>query len=212
MTVTVDYYHFLISPWSYLASARLAALAERTGARVRYLPIDVGRTFAEMGGTPPAKRHPSRQSWRLEELARWAAHLDVPIVPQPPFFPADQAMAARLVLAAGELDETTGGAGAPDGARPLAGRLSDAVLGACWRDGRDVADRDVLVSLVDALDIGGEALFARAEDAAMFERARAVTDEAHAREVFGSPTWIVDGQRFWGQDRMDFLERAIAPA
>ena len=205
MTVTVDYYHFLISPWSYLASARLEALRARTGARMRYLPIEVARTFAEMGGTPPAKRHPSRQSWRLEELGRWASHLDVPIVLEPPFFPADQALAARLVLAAGELDEAEGAADD----RPLAGRLSDAVLAACWRDGRDVADRATLESLVDDLGVDRAALFARAEEWSLIERAREVTDEAHARGVFGSPTWVVGDERFWGQDRLEFLERAI---
>ena len=211
MTVTVDYYHFLISPWSHLASARLEALRSRTGARIRYLPIEVARTFADMGGTPPAKRHPSRQSWRLEELGRWAAHLDVPIVLEPPFFPADQALAARLVLAAGELDEADGGGDGPSSAerQSLAGRLSDAVLAACWRDGRDVADRATLESLVDGLGVDRDALFARAEEWSLIERAREVTDEAHARGVFGSPTWIVGEERFWGQDRLEFLERAI---
>ena len=171
---------------------------------MRYLPIEVARTFADMGGTPPAKRHPSRRSWRLEELERWAAHLDVPIALEPSFFPADQALAARLVLAAGELDGVD-----PDG-RTVAGRLSDAVLGACWRDGRDIADRTTLESLVDGLGVDREALFARAQAWSMIERAREVTDEAHARGVFGSPTWVLGRERFWGQDRLEFLERAIA--
>ena len=209
MPVTVDYHLFLISPWSYLASERLEAIRRRTGARIRTLPIDVGRTFAEMGGTPPAKRHPSRQSWRLEELERWSRHLDVPIVLQPAHFPADQSLAARLVLAAGELDD---GDGAESGEQSLAGRLADAVLAACWRDERDVADRATLEALVTGLDADAEALFARAEEWSTIERAREVTDAAHARGVFGSPTWIVGEERFWGQDRLDFLERAIERA
>ncbi len=207
MPITVHHHLFLISPWSYLASERLEALRRRTNARIRTLPIDVGRTFSEMGGTPPAQRHPSRQSWRLEELARWSEHLEVPIVLQPAHFPADQAMAVRLVLAAGELDERE----AADG-QSLAGRLADAVLAACWRDERDIADRATLVELVRALGADDEALFARAEERSMIERAREVTNEAHAKGVFGSPTWIVGEERFWGQDRLDFLERAIERA
>jgi len=198
MTVTVDYYHFLISPWSYLSIARLNALVERTGAKVRYLPIDVPSTFSEMGGVPPAKRHVARQSWRLEELARFATHLDVPINLQPAHFPVDQSLAARLVLAAGELDDGN-----------AAGRLSDAVLTACWRDEANVADRATLIGLMESLGLQADFLLGAAEDSANANRLESTTAEAHTRGVFGSPTWIVGEERFWGQDRIEFLERAI---
>ncbi len=198
MAVTVDYYHFLISPWSYLSIGRLNALRERTGCTVRYLPIDVGSTFGEMGGTPPAKRHPSRQSWRLEELKRFSDFLSVPINLQPAFFPADQSLAARLVLAAGDLD-----------AGVSAGRLSDAVLTACWRDQANVADRATLQALVTGLGMDADTLLAAAEGDAIAERYTATTTEAHSRGVFGSPTFMVGEERFWGQDRLDFLEAAI---
>lgn len=207
MPVTVDYYHFLISPWSYLAIPRLNELRERTGATLRYLPIDVGSTFAEMGGTPPGKRHPSRQSWRLEELRRFSDHLDLPINLEPAFFPADQSLAARLVLAAGDLKPTDAA-----GSATAANRLSDAVLTACWRDQANVADRSTLSDIVKGLGLEADALLASAEDDAMTSRFNATTAEAHARGVFGSPTLIVGEERFWGQDRLDFAQAAIVRA
>lgn len=201
MTVTVDYFHFLISPWSYLACERLNGIRERTGATIRYLPIDVGSTFGEMGGVPPGKRHPSRQSWRLEELLRWSDHLGLPLNASPAHFPVDCSLAARLVLAAGR-----------DGSHIDAGRLSDAVLTACWRDEKDVSDRTTLQRLAGGLGLDVPALLTAADSDDLVALFQATTGEAHAREVFGSPTWIVDGTRFWGQDRMDFLERAIEAA
>ena len=201
MAVTVDYYHFLISPWSYLSIGRLNALRERTGCSVRYLPIDVGGTFSEMGGTPPGKRHPSRQSWRLEELQRFSDFLAVPMNLQPAFFPADQSLASRLVLAAGDLDDGKS-----------AGRLSDAVLTACWRDEANVADRSTLEALVTSVGLDANALVTAADTDALTERYAATTTEAHSRGVFGSPTFMVGEERFWGQDRFDFLEAAIVKA
>ena len=79
MSKTIDYYHFLISPWSYLAIKRFNALRQKHGLVVNYKPMDVMQTFDQMGGLPPAKRHPSRQRYRMAELKRWAAHLGVPI-------------------------------------------------------------------------------------------------------------------------------------
>lgn len=197
----VDYYHFLISPWSYLAIPRLAAIQSRTGVRFRYLPIDVGRTFGDMGGTPPAKRHPSRQSWRLEELQRFSEHLDIPMNLQPAYFPADQSLAARLVLAAGHGDTAD--------MESAAGKLSDAILTACWQREQNIADETTLLNLMRELDLDAEGLMSSAQSESVGQQFAATTDEAHARGVFGSPTLIVGEQRFWGQDRLDFAEAAI---
>ena len=199
MSRTVDHYCFLISPWTYLASARLDALARRTGATVNTKPIDPMRTFAEMGGQPPAKRHPSRQRHRLAELERWSRHLGVAMNLEPAHFPADQGLAARAVYA-------LGGA---DGSAP-ARALADAVLRAVWAEERDIADEATLRALVDGIGEDGTATLERARTEAMGELYRRTTDEAHGRDVFGAPTYVVDGELFWGQDRLDFLERRLA--
>ena len=195
MSKTVDYYHFLISPWSYLAIDRFNSLKERTGITVNYLPIDVGSTFGNMGGLPPAKRHPSRQRFRMDELKRWSSHLEVPMNLTPAFFPADQSTAAAMVYAAAGTD---------------AGKLSDAVLTAVWRDEKNIADTDTLVAIANDCGLDGKALLDAASSELGKQKLMDVTAVAHEKEVFGSPTYSVDGELFWGQDRLDFLERALA--
>lgn len=199
MSHTIDHYHFLISPWTYLAIARFNDLSERTGAVVNTKPINPMQTFDKMGGTPPPKRHPSRQRFRMDELKRWSSYLGIPMNLTPKFFPADQTLAAQMVYAAG------GASGNKD-----ARNLIDAVLTAVWKDEQNIADEPTLISIADSAGLDGKQLLelAKSDDnAALYVN---TTDEAHEREVFGSPTYVVDGENFWGQDRLDFLERHLA--
>jgi 2-hydroxychromene-2-carboxylate isomerase len=196
MSKTIDYYHFLVSPWAYLSIGRFNDLVKKHGVTVNYKPIGVMPTFQNMGGQPLAKRHPSRQRLRMDELKRWSAWLGIPMNFNPAYFPADETLAAKMVLAAGNqgLD---------------AGALSDAILTAVWAEEKNIADPDTVVSLADACGLDGAALRAEAETEALQQQYEAVTAEAHAADVFGSPTWVVDGENFWGQDRLDFLDRAL---
>jgi len=198
MTVKVDYYHFLISPWSYLAIQQFNELRASHDLVVHYKPIDVMQTFDNMGGLPPAKRHPSRQRFRMDELKRWQAYLDVPMNFTPAFFPANQALAAAMLISAG----------GPDGDTQAAD-FSDAVLSACWAEEKNIADEDTLVSLADGCGLNGATLLASAKQESMQQSLQQLTDEAHGRDVFGSPTYIVNDQLFWGQDRIDFLKRHL---
>ncbi|MBX2836538.1 MAG: 2-hydroxychromene-2-carboxylate isomerase [Gammaproteobacteria bacterium] len=198
MANRIDYYHFLISPWSYLAIERFNVIRDTKGVAVNYKPIDVMSTFDKMGGLPPAKRHPSRQNWRMEELKRWQKHLNVPMNLTPAFFPADQALAAKMVYAAG-------------GAEAIleAGMLSDAVLRACWAEEKNIADEATLVSIADGCGLDGQGLLAKAQTEDCARDYLNCTEEAHMRDVFGSPTYIVGEELFWGQDRLDFLAAAL---
>lgn len=199
MSKTVDYYHFLISPWSYLAIQRFNQLKSQHDIVVNYKPIDVMRTFDDMGGLPPAKRHPSRQRFRMDELKRWSAYLNVPMNFTPAHFPTNQARAAQMVYAAGGAEGNEGAA-----------RLSDAVLTACWHEERDIADEATLVELADRCDLDGKALLEQSADASFATALADHTTAAHEADVFGSPSYVVDGEVFWGQDRLDFLERHLA--
>ena len=198
MNKTIDYYHFLVSPWTYLAIERFNRLRDDYAVTVNYKPIDVASTFELMGGVPLPKRHPARQQWRLQELERWASWLGVPINLKPAYFPADQTLAACMVYAAGGAD-----------GEAAAGRLSDACLRACWAEQRDIADADTLRALADDCGLDGTALIEQAQQADMRTRYLDTTAEAHQCGVFGSPSYVLDGELFWGQDRLDFLERAL---
>lgn len=193
----VDYYFATVSPWAYLGHARFVAIARAAGATVRVKPMDLGVIFPVSGGLPLAKRAPQRQAYRLMELRRFSRHLDIPLHPQPAHFPVDGNDAARLVLAA---NTALGSAAALD----LAHRVGRAI----WAEQRNVADRATLAALLAEAGLPDNLLHPAAMDAAG-ARYAACTDEARALGVFGAPTYVIDGELFWGQDRLDFVQRRL---
>ncbi len=196
MTKTVDYHYSLISPWSYLGGPRLDRIAAAAGATVNFKPINLGTVFPATGGLPLPKRAPERQAYRMAELGRWRDHLGVPLNLEPRHFPAPDALAARTVIAARR-------AGAD------AGRLTNAIMRAVWTEERNIAEAETLRAIAGENGIDGDALLAEAETQAVADDYAADTDEAIARGVFGAPTYIYEGELYWGQDRLDFLERAL---
>ena len=192
----VEYYFTPVSPWAYLGHARFLAIAAAAGATVEYKPADYGKIFAVSGGLPLAKRAPQRQAYRLFELKRWSALLALPLHPHPKFFPVSADLAARLIVAA----ERAGGD---------IGRLLGGILGAVWAEERNVGDAGTLGAIADAAGLDGQALLAAAETVAVKDAYDAHTEDAIAAQVFGAPTYVYRGEPFWGQDRLDFLERAL---
>lgn len=199
MTKVIDYYMTCPSPWSYLGHARLLVIAQHHGATINLKPVDYGRIFPVSGGLPLPKRAPQRQAYRLVELARWRDFLGVRLNTQPEFFPADATPSALMVCAA--LAE-------PDKALALAG----AIMRACWADDRNIADPGALKAIADESGFDGAALSAAAETAQTRALYDGFTQEAIDRQVFGAPTYVFNGEPFWGQDRLDFLNRALARA
>jgi 2-hydroxychromene-2-carboxylate isomerase len=192
----VEVYYTHASPWTYLGWARFRDIAARAGAEPVYRPVSFGEIFPVSGGLPLAKRAPQRRAYRLMELRRWSAHLGVPINLEPRFFPVDDAPAARLAIAHRE----AGGDPAP---------LSGALLAAVWTQERDIADPDTLRAVADEQGLDGAALLAAAEAVEVAAAYAADTRAAIERGVFGAPTFVIDGELFWGQDRLDFVERAL---
>lgn len=197
MSHQIDYYFAPQSPWTYLGHARFVRMAEMAGATVRVKPVDLGRVFPVSGGLPLGKRAPQRQAYRLLELARFSQWLGIPLHPQPSFFPVASDDAARLliatVLAHGDA---------------AALRLSGAVFSAVWAEQRDIASAVVLAQLLveSGLPAG---LLDDARSAAVQARYDADTQHAIDIGLFGAPTYVVDGEMFWGQDRLDFVARKL---
>ena len=195
---TVDYYFAPQSPWAYLGHQRLADLVQRTGAAVRVMPIDLGgKVFPISGGLPLGQRAPQRQAYRLVELQRFSQHLKVPLTLKPRYFPVGGDDAARLIIAA---DQVQG----PQAAMKIAG----AILAACWAQERNMADDKVLAELLGEQDLPGS-LMEASRTQAVQERYETYTQAAIDAGVFGAPSYVVDGEIFWGQDRLDFVERAL---
>ena len=197
MAEFVDYYLSLNSPWSYMGHRRIADLAERHRLAVRLHPVDfTGVIFPATGGLPVGKRSPQRQAYRLVELERWRKHLDIALNIHPRFWPADEALAAQMVLASRE-----SGAGTVT--------LVGALMRAVWSEQRNIAERDTLLAVAGECGLDGGSLIAVADEAEMAELRASESREAIERGVFGAPTYIYEEQPFWGQDRLDLLELAI---
>ncbi len=199
MAQHVDYYASLNSPWTHLGAARLEAIVARHGATLRIWPVDFSRIFPETGGLPLPKRAPARQAYRLVELQRWRDHLGISIQLRPRHFPANELPSACAVIAA---RETAGDAAAI--------RLAHRVLKALWEEEQDTGDPAVLAKLIQETDLDPAALTAQPDHWAA--RRQADSHTALARGVFGAPSYVVAGEVFWGQDRLDFLERQLAKA
>ena len=198
MGKTVDYYFSPISPWTYLGHARFAEMAKRHSAVVNVKPVDFGKIFPASGGLPLAKRAPQRLAYRMVELKRFRDYVNVPLNLQPKFFPAPADLAAQFIVAAKR-------AGGSDAAMRLAG----AVLRACWAEERNIADAETLRAICAEQGLDAGQLAAAAQSEAVAAEYHGYTDEALARNVFGAPSYVIDSEIFWGQDRLEFVERAL---
>ena len=197
MSAKIDYYFSPPSPWTYLGHARFTDMARRAGASIRLLPADFGKVFAVSGGLPLGQRAPQRQAYRLVELARFSQHLHLPMNLKPRFFPVAGDDAARLIIAVDQHDGVE-----------AAMRLSGAIFEAVWRDERNIADAAVLAELLSEQGLSAQRQ-QQADSAQVTQRYAANTQQAIDKSVFGAPTYVVDGEIFWGQDRLDFVERKL---
>lgn len=194
---TIQYYFSPKSPWTYLGHERLLRIAEQHGVAVEPKPADLGKIFPLSGGLPLDKRPPQRQAYRLTELSRWSRYRDLPLNLHPKFFPVDDADAAKMITATVKANNT---------AKALA--LAGALLRAVWAEERNIADKETLIQIANSCDLDGAALHAgRESGAGLYEQ---YTNEAIELQVFGAPWYVYQGESFWGQDRLQFLELALA--
>ena len=198
MAKICEYYFAPQSPWAYFGHARLIALAKQYDVQIDMKPIDLPKLFSVSGGLPLAKRPPQRQAYRLVELKRWSAHLGLPLNLQPKFSPASGDAASKLIIA-------TKFAHGTDAALELTGNI----MHAFWADDKNIMDADTLAGLATAAGYDGAALVKASETTSVQNEYEQFTNDAMAASVFGAPWYIVDGEAFWGQDRLDFVERAF---
>jgi carboxymethylenebutenolidase len=198
MSKTIDYYFSPQSPWSYLGHERFAEIAKAAGAKINVLPVDLGRVFPVSGGLPLAKRAPQRQTYRLVELRRFSEFLGRPLNVQPRFFPVDGNDAAKLIIAVDLADGT-------EAAMKIAGTIMRGV----WVEQRNIADPSVLQAMLAEAALPPRRLD-DSQSQTVHERYDVDSQRAIDAGVFGAPTYAVDGELFWGQDRLDFLERRLA--
>ncbi|MEQ9326974.1 MAG: 2-hydroxychromene-2-carboxylate isomerase [Rhodospirillales bacterium] len=197
MAKHVDYYLSFTSPWTYLGSPEFGRICKDTGTSVNFFPCNFLEIFAATGGLPLGKRSPERQAYRLIEMERWGAWREMDINLKPAHWPFDETLAVGAFMAATE-------AGA-DGHS-----LSHAIMRSVWAEERDMADAGELKSVLEGFGLDSKTLLDKAAD---LDATRAIirknTEAAIAVGVFGAPSYLYENELFWGQDRLDFLERAL---
>ena len=198
MAIIIDYYLSLNSPWTYMGSGLFAELARRYGAEVNVKPAKFGPIFEQTGGLPLPKRSPQRQAYRMMELKRWREVRGLPLNVEPKFFPSDEAAATRLVIAAKLQGKD-------------AHKLSLELGRAIWEREESFADPAVMASSAQRAGLDAAVLRAGGpSDAELDTLYDQFTQEALKAGVFGAPSYVLpSGEIFWGQDRLDLLERAL---
>ena len=194
MKKTVIYFHSLSSPWAYLGWPRFQALIKKHELDVVVRPT---RIVPPNGGIPLRTRPGARQRYHEVELDRWRKRNNMPLVLRPKFYPTDNQFCARMVIAADRL-----------GWNALA--LSHGLLHALWSEEKDVREAQVRVGVANALDMDGARLLAMQDTPEIMDAWRASEAEAQRYGVFGTPTWVFKDTLYWGQDRLDFLDEALA--
>lgn len=193
----IDYYFTLLSPWTYLGHQTFVETAQRHGCSVSYKPTPLRMVFDETGGLPLPKRHPVRQRYRILELQRWREKRGLPLVIYPQHFPFDVSLADRTVLA------IVAAGGDP-------ARFVGDVLAGVWARDEDLSQPELIAQIAGRAGLNGAALLAAAGSEAMVQLYAATINEAIAAGVFGAPSYVLDGEVFWGQDRLDLLDDALA--
>ena len=201
MPITIDYYVSLNSPWTYLGSAAFAEIALRHGATVNIKPAKFGPIFEQTGGLPLPKRSPQRQAYRLMDLKRWREVRERPLNLEPKYFPCNDLPATRLVIAAKLQGKD-------------AHRLSLEFGCALWEREETLADPATLASAAERAGLDAAALRAAGpSDAELDALLEQYTQEALKAGVFGAPSYVLpSGEIFWGQDRLELLDRALKTA
>ena len=194
----IVYYYSAHSAFAYLGSKALAALAAKHGKRVVHRPIALSPVVEAQGSQPFHARTQAHVDYFFgREIERWAELRNVPIVAfRPTHHDADYSLASRMILAVGDHG-------------PAVDAFAHGVLEAHWREDADLSDQETLARVATHLGHDAKALIAKANHPDTVARYAANAVAARGASVFGSPTYIFDGEVFYGQDRLDMLDRAI---
>lgn len=197
MSGSIDYYFTHLSPWAYLGHDVFRDICSRHGMTIRPRPVDLGGVFETNGGLPFAKRHPVRLRYRMIELQRWQQMRNIPLNFKPAFFPTPPGLADKAAIAF----EMAGGNMLD---------FSMAVFQAMWVQDQNIAEEEVIAAVLDGFGADTSSVLDAARGPEVAEVYDANKTDAIAAGIIGSPCYVLKGEPFWGQDRLDLLEQAIA--
>ena len=191
----IDYYFFTLSPYAFLGHRRFIELCEKYDIEIDYHPVKVGTMYGNSGGTPISKRHPSRLAYRLVAMRRWAEKLAIPMNLEPKHFPIDDSLSACLLLVL------------KDEKSPQIEKVVRAIFDAVWLRDLDISDAKTLANILTGFGLDAAAILDKAQG--LVSRLEQETLAAIDKGIFGTPSYVFDGEIFWGQDQLEFLEQAI---
>lgn len=194
--IIIDYYFAPMSGYAYLGHAHFLELAVKSVATVNFHPLDMAQVFAAAGSFPPAKYPEIRQHHRKADMLRWAAQRSLPINATPAYWPVPMGLACQVITAAKSI-------GADQGV------VTGAILAAVWAHDLNIADIGDIATILDKNNLPTDKILTAAKAPNVIAAAQAETQDAIAKGLFGSPTYVVSDEWFFGQDRLDFLERAL---
>lgn len=193
MTADIHYYYAPISGYAYLGEKPLMKLAQDLGCQVHFKPMDIARVFAASETVPPFKQSEKRLQYRLHDMQRIANRQGLPINPKPAHWPVPVALAAKTIYAAQAMGLDVHA-------------LSFAILSAVYAKEQNVSEPEVIADILSNLGFDVNAVVQCRDSAEIAEQLEQVTAEAIELGVFGSPTFIVNGEEmFFGQDRLEDL-------
>ncbi len=194
----IEYFYSASSPFAYLGSVRFQSIAKKYNATIVEKPCDLGGgIFPKTGGLPLPQRSSQRQKYRLDELKRWSEFLNIKINLKPKFFPPkDVHLPSKYIIAANLL-----------GAQIVFGHK---ILEQLWSEEKDISDEKNIEHISNLFKLNFKVLSDLAKSDKVSKIYQDNTEEAVIKNVFGAPSYIYNNELFWGQDRLDFLERALS--
>ncbi|HLJ01259.1 MAG TPA: 2-hydroxychromene-2-carboxylate isomerase [Bradyrhizobium sp.] len=192
----IDYYFSLQSPWAYIGHKAFREVVAAHDLKVNHKPVVLVDLFSETGGLPLLKRHPVRQRYRMVELQRWRDKRGLQFKLEPANWPFNARLADGLVIAALEAGHDVD---------PFLRRAFAAI----WEQELNLADEATLVRLADDSKLPGKALVERSASEGIGKIYEQNRQDALTADVFGSPAYVLDGEVFWGQDRIELLVDAV---
>ena len=195
--IKVDYFMSHGSPWTFLGHNRLNKIVKKFNVQLNMYPVNYGEIFPISGGLPVSKRPLQRQKKRLQELKRWAEFLNIDLIPEPKFFPSKSLLPSLLIIAA-KIKKTNKDF-----------ELASSIMNALWVKELNIDEENTLKNIMDNLELDSEDLLSFAKSQQCESIFKEYTKIAIEKNVFGAPTFIIDDQIYWGQDRLDFIERHL---
>lgn len=192
----IDYYYFSISPFAYLGHQEILHVAKKHGAALNFKPVDLFKIWEISGAVPPAKRPLVRQRQRFIELQRVAEHRKLHINIRPEYFPTDPQLADKTVIAL-----------VKEGQNPS--DYMGKIFAAVWVENKDIADQDVIAELLQSSGFDAQDIISKAQLDEMDEIRQKNSQDAIDADAVGVPTYVLNGEAFWGQDRIEYLDAAL---